>query len=126
MKKKSFLFITAIVFIVVTFISCTQPVDPEQIPGQDDQEQQEPEKLEALTGTVLVTDNWVWDSKPAIVIEVSNPNKVDVTEVVSVTITTDLKKAVTTVEQSVEVPASGTKKVTISTEEDLEPGFYKA
>lgn len=126
MKKKSFLSIAAIVFLAAAFISCTEPVDPEQIPGPDDPEQQEPAALEALKGTVLVTDNWVWDARPAIVIEVSNPNKVDVTDVVSVTITTDLKKAVTTVEQSIEVPASGTKKVTISTEEDLAPGFYKA
>lgn len=126
MKKKSLLLIAAIACMAVVFMGCAEPVDPEKTPEQDDQEQPVPEELEPLKGTVLVTDDWVWDSKPAIVIEVSNPNKVDVTEVVSVTITTDLKKSVTTVEQNIEVPASGTKKVTVTTEEDLAPGFYKA
>lgn len=127
MKKNPFVLLTALTLLVTVFVGCTDPVEPEPDPVPDDEQQQEePVKLEALKGNVLVTDNWVWDARPAIVIEVTNPNKVDVTETVKVAITTDLKKSVTTVEQSVDVPASGTTKVTITTEEDLDPGFYKA
>lgn len=123
--NKKFIFLSAIAFMAFASISCTEPVDPQ--PGPDDQEQQEPEQLEALKGTVEVTDNWIWDARPAIVVEIENPNKVDVTAALKVAITTDISGvAVTTVEQSVDVPAKSKKKVTVSTDEDLEPGFYKA
>ena len=123
--NNKFIFLSAIAFMAFASISCTEPVDPQ--PGPDDQEQQEPEQLEALKGTVEVTDNWIWDARPAIVVEIENPNKVDVIAALKVAITTDISGvAVTTVEQSVDVPAKSKKKVTVSTDEDLEPGFYKA
>lgn len=123
MKKYPFFFHVAVLFMAMTFVSCTDPV-PAPEPEQD-QEQTGQEELQPLKGTVLVTDNWVWDARPAVVIEIDNPNDVAVTETVKMQITTDLKKSVTTVEKSIEVPAGGTK-VTMTTEEDLAPGFYKA
>ena len=127
MTRKSFLSLTAIIFMAIASISCTEPVDPQPDTDLEQPGQQEPEKLQALKGTVSVTDNWIWDARPAIVMEVENPNDVDVTAAVKVAITTDIKGvAVTTVEQSVEVPANSKKKVTVTTEEDLAPGFYKA
>ncbi len=123
MKKYSLFFSAAILFVALTFISCTEPVpapDPEQ-----NTEQPEPEDLQPLEAKVPVTDNWIFETRPSIVIEIDNPNDVAVTETVKMQITTDLKQAVTTVEQTVEIPA-GASKVTLTTEEDLAPGFYKA
>lgn len=122
MKKYLSFFI--LVFTAV-FISCTEPVSDPSEPAGDEQQDQGVTELQPLKGTVPVTDNWIWDARPAVVIEIENPNDVAVTETVKMQITTDLKKSVTTVEKSIEVPAGGTK-VTLTTEEDLAPGFYKA
>lgn len=125
MNKKSYLFIAAISVMATAFVSCTKP-DPQ--PGPDDEQQQEQpqEQLKALKPMVEVTDNWVWDGKPSISLVIENPNAVDVTETVKTEISTDLKKFVTKVEQTAEVPAKGKVTVKITTEEDLEPGFYRA
>ena len=125
MNKKSYLFIAAIAFMATAFVSCTKP-DPQ--PGPDDEQQQEQpqEQLKALKPTVEVTDNWVWDGKPSISLVIENPNAVDVTETVKTEISTDLKKFVTKVEQTAEVPAKGKVTIKITTEENLEPGFYRA
>lgn len=125
MNKKSYLFIAAIAFMATVAIGCTKP-DPQ--PGPDDEQQQEQpqQQLKALKPTVEVTDNWVWYGKPSISLVIENPNAVDVTEVVKTEISTDLKKFVTKVEQTAEVPAKGKVTIKITTEEDLEPGFYRA
>ena len=124
MNKKSYLFIAAIAFMATVAIGCTKP-DPQPAPD-DEQQQEQPQQLKALKPTVEVTDNWVWDGKPSISLVIENPNAVDVTETVKTEISTDLKKFVTKVEQTAEVPANGKVTVKITTEEDLEPGFYKA
>ena len=122
--KKKFIFLSAIAFMAAAFISCSEPVDPQ--PGPDDPEQEQPADLKALKHSVEVTDNWVWDARPAISVVIENPNDVAVTATVKTEINTDLKKFVTTVEQTAEVPAKGKKKIVVTTEQDLEPGFYKA
>ena len=120
--KKQFIFLSALAFIAAAFISCTEPVDPQ--PGPDEQEK--PADLKALKHSVEVTDNWVWDARPALSVVIENPNDVAVTATIKTEINTDLKKFVTTVEQTAEVPAKGKKTVIVTTEQDLEPGFYKA
>lgn len=123
MRKNPFFFLAAMAFMATTLMSCTEPVTPDPEP---DQEQQEPVQLKDLKPTVEVTDNWVWDARPSISLVVENPNSVAVTEKIKTEISTDLKKFVVSVEQTVEVPANGKKTVTITTEQDLAPGFYKA
>ena len=123
MKKNPFFFFAAMAFMVTALMSCTEPVTPDPEP---DQEQQNPVQLKDLKPTVEVTDNWVWDARPSISLVVENPNSVAVTEKIKTEISTDLKKFVVSVEQTVEVPANGKKTVTITTEQDLAPGFYKA
>ena len=85
-----------------------------------------PADLQPLTQSVAVTNNWVFDSKPSITIHIENPNAIAQTAAIMVRISTDLKKAVTTIEQNEEIPANGSKDVVITTPEDLSPGFYRA
>ena len=121
LKKISILF-SALVFTATMMASC------EPIGGTPEPQPQDtiPAELLPLKQSVPVTDNWVFDTKPAITIHIENPNAVAVEAKVIAKITTDLKKAVTSIEKVVEVPANGTLDVPVTTPEDLAPGFYRA
>lgn len=120
--KKIFILFSALVFTATMMASC------EPIGGTPEPQPQDtiPAELLPLKQSVPVTDNWVFDTKPAITIHIENPNAVAVEAKVIAKITTDLKKAVTSIEKVVEVPANGTLDVPVTTPEDLAPGFYRA
>ncbi len=122
MAKKLFFLFTALAFTATMLASC------EPIGGTPEPQPQDtiPAELLPLKQSVPVTDNWVFDTKPAITIHIENPNAVAVEAKVIAKITTDLKKAVTSIEKVVEVPANGTLDVPVTTPEDLAPGFYRA
>jgi len=92
----------------------------------DDNEQAEPAELTAVKATVPVTEDWIFQDKPNIVINIENPNEVDVTAQVSVKITKDTKEAVEDIDHSVNVPAGGSVEVPVTTTGKLAPGFYRA
>ena len=100
----------------------------EPVGGQAPDEPQDsiPVVLQPLKQSVPVTDNWVFDSKPAITIHIENHNDVAVEAAIKVAITTDLRETVTTIEQSEEIPANASKDVVVTTPNDLAPGFYRA
>ena len=104
--------------------SCTTPSTPENKGGnsQDDPSANQ----EALNLSVPVTDNWIFSGKPSITIHVENPNKSAVTAEAKVTVYTDKKKEVATITKSVEVAAGDKTDIIVSTEGNLEPGFYRA
>ena len=81
--------------------------------------------LDPLVCTVPVVDNWVFESKPGFVLQAENPNDKPMTAIISVKITTDMKTPVAEYEISQKVPAGSTKDFSISTDEALQPGFYK-
>ncbi len=85
-----------------------------------------PASLKPLTLSVPVTDNWVFSARPTITIQAENPYAEAVTAAVEVEITTDQMAPVTTLTASVEIAASGAQNITLTTETDLAPGFYKA
>ena len=120
--KKLFILFSALAFTATMLASC------EPIGGTPEPQPQDtiPAELLPLKQSVPVTDNWVFDTKPAITIHIENPNAVAVEAKVIAKITTDLKKAVTSIEKVVEVPANGTLDVPVTTPEDLAPGFYRA
>lgn len=122
MKKLFFLF-SALLFTVTTMASC-EPINNGETPELP--KDSIPADLQPLTQSVAVTNNWVFDSKPSITIHIENPNAIAQTAAIMVRISTDLKKAVTTIEQNEEIPANGSKDVVITTPEDLSPGFYRA
>ena len=123
MAKKFFFLFTALVFTATTLASCEPQVTPEPEPQPQDTI---PVELQDLKQSVAVTENWVYETRPNFTIHIENPNAVNVEAKVIAKITTDLKKAVTTIETVVAVPANGTLDVPITTTEDLQPGFYRA
>ena len=122
LKKISILF-SALLFTATMMASC-EPINNGETPELP--KDSIPADLQPLTQSVAVTNNWVFDSKPSITIHIENPNAIAQTAAIMVRISTDLKKAVTTIEQNEEIPANGSKDVVITTLEDLSPGFYRA
>lgn len=121
--KKIFILFSALLFTATMMASC-EPINNGETPEQP--KDTIPAELQPLTQSVAVTNNWVFDSKPSITIHIENPNAIAQTAAIMVRISTDLKKAVTTIEQNEEIPANGSKDVVITTPEDLSPGFYRA
>lgn len=120
MGKRIYLIIYAFVCILASNLCCT---------GQKSHEEEEivtaPE-LKSLKASVPVTQNWIYDERPSFNIHIENPGEVGGTVDIKLLISTDLKKAVTTIEKSADVPANGSIDIPVTTETDLEPGFYKA
>lgn len=121
--KKIFILFSALLFTATMMASC-EPINNGETP--EEPKDTIPVELQPLTQSVAVTNNWVFDSKPSITIHIENPNAIAQTAAIMVRISTDLKKAVTTIEQNEEIPANGSKDVVITTPEDLAPGFYRA
>lgn len=119
MKMKLPYLLSALACSAVIAWGCNKP-EPEPYA------EPEPTELEALTASVPVTENWVFTDKPAITLHVENPNGVKVTAETKVRISTDLKKELMTLTKDVEVPAKGTLDIDITTDGNLDPGFYKA
>ena len=119
MKKRITFILAALAFTGVLFFTGCNPDNTEE------QEEQQVE-LQDLKLSVPVTDNWVWDKRPAITINVENPNGVAVTATAKAIITTDTKAAVATLENSVQVPANGKADIVITSDKDMDPGIYRA
>lgn len=118
MKKMQF-FLLATLSCLGLLLGCN-PADKNE---GEDQNQQD---LKAISASVPVTENWIFDKRPSITIHMENPNSVAMDAEVRVNFSTEFKEDVTLVEKTVKVPANGTEDVTVSTKMDLKPGFYKA
>ena len=94
--------------------------------GPDGNEPVEQPDLSLVTASVPVTNDWVWSGKPQITIHIENPNAGAVRMGVKIRISTDSKKLVEEVADSVDVAGNGKQDFTKSTTADLEPGFYRA
>ena len=92
---------------------------------QDDPTLQEQADLTKIEAKVLVTNDWVWSGKPEITMQVKNDNAVAAKIEAEIRISTDKKKAVTTIVDSLNVAASSTQEFVITTDA-LEPGIYRA
>lgn len=85
-----------------------------------------PADLKPLNLSVPVTDNWMFDARPAITIHAENPYAEAVTVSVEIELTTDQLVPVVTLSREVEIAANSSQDITLTTETDLAPGFYKA
>ena len=121
--KKIFILFSALVFTATMMASCEPQVTPEPEPQPQDTI---PVELQDLKHSVVVTDNWIFDSKPTITIHLENPNAVAADAAITVMVTKDVKGSVETIEQTVSVPANTAQDIIITTTEDLAPGFYRA
>lgn len=121
MKKHLLFLLAALALSGVWFAGCSSD-DPENEPG----EQIDPDDLEPLQRSVPVTENWIYDKRPAITVHIGNPNPVAVEAKVKVRLTTDVHTAVCTIEKSYDIPANAETDVVVTTDSDLDPGFYQA
>lgn len=121
MKKILTLFV-AVVYVATMMAGCQPNIQQPEPEVQDTI----PAELLPLKQSVAVTDNWIFDTKPSITVHIENPNAVAVDADVIVKITTDLKKSVVTIEQTIKVAAKSAEDVVITTPEDLAPGIYRA
>lgn len=109
----------AVVFATAILAGCGKEPAPEPEP--------DPVDLEDLKLSVPVPENnWIFTSKPTLVIHAENPNKVAVKAEAKVRVATDKGQEVTIFTREVEVPANGSLDIDMTVPESLEPGFYKA
>ena len=137
-KTVSYLLMALAVTGALTW-ACNKPVpepepepieepEPEPEPDPDPQPDPDPKPADLVDFKLSVPTNedWVFTDKPNIIIHVENPNPVAVVAESKVRFSTDKGKTLTTIEKAVEVPANEAIDINITTEENLEPGFYKA
>jgi len=124
MKKTVFIIFTALALWALP-TGCNKPDAPSPEP-EEQEEQKEPEVLQDLKLTVVVEGDCIFSGKPTYIMQVENPNGKEVEASILVRISSDLKKTVATMERKEMIPAHGTKDVTITTQENLDPGFYRA
>jgi len=121
MSNKLYVLWLALCVAVAVSWGCTPnnpPVDPPVDPVDT-------VPLQAVVGSVPVTDNWIFDKRPMITYHVENPNAVAVKARLKMRLLTDQGSDVVTVEKEVEL-APAANDVVVSTDADLAPGFYKA
>ena len=122
MRRLSFI-LMAVFFSTAIMVGCEKPaVEPA--------EEQDPPtvELEDLKLSVPVPENeWIYStSKPTFTIHAENPNPVAVSAEAKVRISTDKGTDVTIFTKNVEVPANGALNIDMTSDKDLDPGFYKA
>ena len=119
MKRLSWL-LAALAFLALMFVGC----DPKN--GNEEEEYVDPDSLVQLEFSVPVTGNWIFESKPDIVIHAKNPNSVKVPVDFTVELRTDKGVLLTKLEKSEKIPAKGEADVRFTTDKAMDPGFYKA
>ena len=120
MIKKTYIFLIALMAVAIGAWGCEGPT-PQEEPTPVEQPD-----LSLIKQSVPVTNDWIWSGKPQITVHIENPNAAKVTVGVKVKISTDTKKAVTEVLDSVEVPGKQSIDHIVTTPENLAPGFYRA
>ena len=120
--KKLFILFTALVFTATMMASC-EPVGGS---APEDPKDTIPAQLEPLELSVPVIDNWVFESKPTITIHIENPNAVAIDAAITVMVTKDVKEPVETIEKTFNIAAKTSQDITLTTSENLAPGFYRA
>ena len=86
----------------------------------------DPASLRPLTLSVPVTNNWVFNGKPSITIHAVNPYSETIEANAEVRIATDKASPVTTITKTVNIAAGASADITLTTENNLDPGFYRA
>ena len=121
--RRVYFILMAVFFSTAIMVGCEKPaVEPP--------EEQDPPtvELEDLKLSVPVPENeWIYStSKPTFTIHAENPNPVAVSAEAKVRIATDKGTDVTIFTKNVEVPANGALDIDMTSDKDLDPGFYKA
>lgn len=121
MIKKLSIFLASLVFLASFSISCNPSSGPQN-------QQEEPQgELEPFAFSVKSgADDYIFQGRPVFTLHLDNPNSVAATAEITFTINTDKGKKYYSQDIEKEVPAKGSVDLTLTTDEDLVPGFYKA
>lgn len=76
--------------------------------------------------TVVEPDDLIWSKRPYFNVPIENTDSARAQMAIKVRITTDTKKLVTELLDTIELGGRGKKSYGMTTKEDLQPGFYKA
>ena len=125
-RTLSIWFAVVLAAMSVACSGCKIPTPVDEPTPQQDTTTVEPADLSLIKLTVPVTDDWVWSGKPQITINIDNPNAADVTVGTKIKITTDSKKDVETLTDSVTIPGKSSYEFVVTTTNQLDPGFYRA
>ena len=126
MKRRFSILFTVLFFSILVF-SCGKPAENNPEQNQEQEQNQEEQELEPFGYSCsLASDNHIFSGKPVFNLHLENPNAVAATAEIKLTINTDKNKKYLTVEMEKEVAANGSADITITTEDNLEPGFYRA
>ena len=117
--KKYLLMLASAAMAAALLFACQKPA------GEEEEEEPDEVELEALECEVTATENWIFDGKPEFTLTMKNPNKAEVTANIGIWVSTDKKEGKYNTQESVTVPANGTKNYLISPTGNYEPGFYK-
>lgn len=118
MKKPAIALIILAFFPLLT-MSCQAPAtEPEE------EEPKEEVELKPFKFVRVIEQDWVFEGKPVLTVQVENPNSQAVTAEAKVAVSKDTDKSLFTLEQSVEIPANSKENVSFTVEEKMEPGFY--
>ena len=117
MTKQCSIFFAALVAIMLGACGCekTPQVEPTEEPD-----------LSLLKQSVPVTNDWIWSGKPSITLHIENPNKAAVKVETKILFSTDKKKSLMTLTDSVEIAGNSKVDFVMTPSENFEPGFYRA
>ncbi len=121
MSKKYSIFLVALMAMALVACGGCKGLTPTTEPDPAEQAD-----LSLIKQSVPVTNDWVWSGKPQITVSIENPNKASVKLETIVKISTDTKKEVTQITDSVTVAGGSTQDFVFTTTEDLDPGIYRA
>ena len=85
-----------------------------------------PAEQQSLTLSVPVVDKWVFSDRPSLTIHITNPYRQAMSAYVEVEIMADRAELVTTIRDTVQLPAGANRSIVVTTDHPLAPGFYKA
>ena len=129
MKKKTSILLALLSVLILVF-SCGKPENTNQEENQEqtqEPEEQEEQDLEPFQYSCSIpAENHIFEGKPVFNLHLVNPNAVKATAEIILTIYSDKNKKYLTVELNENVAANGTADIAITTEENIEPGFYRA
>lgn len=124
MKKYLFILLAALSVLGLSS-SCS---DSSSIDGESGEQQGtgKTENPEDMMLTIIADGDRVFSKKPTFTAHVENPGNVEAEAKIICSIITDTKEPVVSFELTEKIPANGHKDIVLTTEDDLEPGFYNA
>lgn len=103
-----------------------EPETPTEEPPGPEEPPVDPADLDPLSFSVAVTQDWIYSGKPEFTVHVSNPNGAIVPFEIKCRIVEDKGPEAAVIEFTAEATPMGEQDFVLTTDEPLEPGFYRA